>query len=174
MQHLTREQLKALLGQIPQPRQRLMVLTAFNHGLRVSEVITIQGSNLRSGFLTVIRLKGSLKTIQPYVVSEDSDLSEADGLLELERTLKAKELAFPMTRFGVYKLIQRAGRRAGIPDHLLHPHVLKHSIAMLTIHNAGIENVRQWLGHKSISSTGAYLVVDCVTAGKAIGAALRV
>jgi hypothetical protein len=41
---------------------------------------------------------------------------------------------------------------------------------MQTIKSAGIENVRAYLGHKSISPTGAYLKVDDA-AGKAIAAA---
>jgi hypothetical protein len=44
---------------------------------------------------------------------------------------------------------------------------------MLTIRTAGIENVRAYLGHKSIASTGAYLKVDDETASKAVGAAMR-
>jgi integrase len=174
MEHLDREQLKALLTEIPQPRNRLMVLTAFHHGLRVSEVIVVQnGINLRDGFLTIKRLKGSLPTTQPYVSHPDPLLDEAPALFELEKLLKRGEQAFPMTRFGAYKLVQRAAARAGIPAHLAHPHILKHSIAMLTIKTAGIENVRQHLGHKSIASTGFYLKVDSPTAAAAVGAALR-
>jgi integrase len=42
---------------------------------------------------------------------------------------------------------------------------------MQTIQSAGIENVRAYLGHESISSTGAYLKVDDDAASKAIAAA---
>jgi hypothetical protein len=37
----------------------------------------------------------------------------------------------------------------------LHTHILKHTCGMATI-SRGIEYTRQYLGHKSISSTGAY------------------
>jgi site-specific recombinase XerD len=46
--------------------------------------------------------------------------------------------------------------------------VLKHSIAMQSIREAGIENVRQYLGHRSISSTGAYLKVTDEAASAAV------
>jgi site-specific recombinase XerD len=62
---------------------------------------------------------------------------------------------------------------AGIPAHLAHLHILKHSIAMQTIHSAGIENVRQHLGHKSIASTGAYLKVSDEAASKAVMDAIK-
>jgi hypothetical protein len=41
----------------------------------------------------------------------------------------------------------------------------------LKVDAAGIENVRAYLGNKSISSTGAYLKVDDDAASRAIAAA---
>ncbi|PYU18348.1 MAG: hypothetical protein DMG32_26320, partial [Acidobacteria bacterium] len=52
--------------------------------------------------------------------------------------------------------------------------VLKHSIAMSTIELAGIENVKQWLGHKSLSSTGQYFQVTDDEAAQAVKRALNV
>jgi site-specific recombinase XerD len=69
-------------------------------------------------------------------------------------------------------IMRRHCKTAGIAEHKAHPHILKHSIAMQTIQSAGIENVRAYLGHKSISSTGAYLKVDDDAASHAIAAAL--
>ena len=62
---------------------------------------------------------------------------------------------------------------AKIPARKRHPHILKHTIALQTIHSAGIENVRQYLGHKSMSSTGAYLKVTDSEASTAISHALK-
>jgi hypothetical protein len=45
--------------------------------------------------------------------------------------------------------------------------------AMQTIKAAGIENVRQYLAHKSIASTGAYLRVTDADASSAVTAAVR-
>ena len=157
MQHLTQDEIKRLVREIPDERQRLMILVGFLHGLRVSELITLTKENIRDGYVSVQRLKGSLKTTQPFVSHPDKELSEADGLKKLYGTLDPKERLFPMTRGGVYKLMQRAGERAGIPKHKLHPHALKHACAMESIDKIGIQRVRQYLGHKSISSTGEYL-----------------
>jgi hypothetical protein len=44
---------------------------------------------------------------------------------------------------------------------------------MQTIQSAGIENVRTYLGHKSIASTGSYLQVDDDVASRAITGALK-
>lgn len=148
-------------------RQRLMVKIAFFHGLRVSELLNLTRENLKDGYIAVQRLKGSLKTVQPYVSHPDPELDEAEDLIKLFNILKPGERAFIMTRNGFYKLMRRAGERAGLPAHKCHPHALKHSCAMASIDKIGIQRVRQYLGHKSISSTGEYLKVNDEEASKA-------
>lgn len=168
MQHLTREEIKRLLAEIPVARQKLLVLVTYLHGFRASESLALTGNDIRDGHINVQRLKGSLRTIQPYVHSDDPDMDEAAHLTALSKTLLPKDKLFPWTRNGMYKLIQRAGLRAGIAKHKLHPHALKHSCAMAAIGTVGIENLRQYLGHKSISSTGEYLRVSDEAASKAV------
>ena len=153
MRHLSIEQLKALLAAIPSERNRLMILVAASHGLRVSEVTNLTGKDIQDGFVSVKRLKGSYHTIQPYVAHADPMLDESRPLAELSRTVKDDERLFPMTRSGVLKLMQRAGAKAGIPEHLLFPHVLKHTCGKAVI-GQGIEFARQYLGHKSHSVHG--------------------
>jgi integrase len=153
-----------------------MLKIEFWHGLRVSEVISLLPEDCRDEHIYCERLKGSLKTLQPWIVSDDPELDYREELRELLRTATSGKPLFPITRDGVLKLIKRAGRKAGLPQGQryktkLRPHALKHSIAMMTIHDAGIENVRQWLGHKSIASTGAYLRVTDEAASRAIGKA---
>lgn len=172
MQHLTQDELKTLIQSVSNPRYQLMIKVGVLHGLRVSELVNLTKEDIRDGYITVNRLKGSNKTVQPFVSHPDPILDESKALQALYGELKAGQRLFPMTRFGVYKLIQRAGTKAGIPKHKLHPHVLKHTCAMLSIKKAGIENVRQYLGHKSISSTGAYLKVSDDAASKAFAGAL--
>lgn len=177
MENLTRDELKALLRRVKNPRWRLMLKIEFWHGLRVSEAIELLPEDCRDGQIYCERLKGSLKTLQPYMVSDDPELDYRADLEALLATVKPGEKLFPITRDGVLKLIKRAGLRAGIPQGQryktkLRPHALKHSIAMQTIHTAGIEHVRQWLGHKSIASTGAYLRVTDDAAARAISQAM--
>lgn len=175
MQHLSKTELKDLLRCARQVRERdwLMILVAFWHGLRATEVITLTPANVRDGFLTVPRLKGSLKTTQPLVADEDPLLDEKTALEQLASSAGLRDRLFPVTRIQFYRLMRKHCAAAGIAAHKAHPHVLKHSIAMQTIHNAGIENVRAYLGHKNISSTGAYLKVDDAAASAAIAGAAK-
>jgi integrase/recombinase XerD len=172
---LSKLELLALLSTARAAKSRdwLMILVAYSHGLRASEVVSLQADAVKDGHLTVARLKGSLKTTQPLVSDENPLLDECSVLFAYARSLHGKQRLFPITRQHFWRLVQRYAEAAEIPARKRHPHILKHTIALQTIHSAGIENVRQYLGHKSIASTGAYLKKTDGEASAAIGAALR-
>ncbi len=175
MEHLSKPELLSLLGAARAHRERdwLMILVSYWHGLRASEVINLQRDNFKDGHITVARLKGSLRTVQPLFEDENPLLNERKALFDFLLKSKRNQRLFPVTRQHFWRLIQRHAKAAGIPERKRHPHILKHSIAMQSIHSAGIENVRQHLGHKSISSTGAYLKVTDADAATAIRTATR-
>lgn len=176
MHALTRAELRDLLYAALAHRERdwLMILVAFHHGLRASEVTGFTADAVRDGHLTVQRLKGSLKTTQALVRSEDALFDERDALIEYARESTPGKPVFAIGRKQFWRLVQKYCAAAGVPAHKAHPHALKHSIAMQTIGAAGVENVRQHLGHKSLSSTGAYLRVSDEQASKAIADALKI
>lgn len=172
-------------------RDWVLLLVTFWHGLRASEAIALTPAHFADGYLTVQRLKGSMRTRQPLVEDPDELLNERAAvdrwIAKCSASSSSAEVTkpedrpagrrsarlFPISRVQFYRLMRRYGREAGLPQHLCHPHVLKHSIAMQSIREAGIENVRQYLGHRSISSTGEYLKVSDEAASSAIGRAAR-
>ena len=135
--------------------------------------------NFADGYLIVKRLKGSERTVHPLVDDGHELLNEPSavaGWLARHKALHQGDgdgrRLFPISRAHADRLIKRYGRAAGLPARLCHMHVLKHSIAMQSIKGGGIENVKKWLGHKSIASTGEYLKVSDEEAARAvIGAA---
>lgn len=175
MYALSKDELRRLLGAAKAVRERdwLMILVTFQHGLRASEVTGFTADAVRDGHLTVQRLKGSNKTTQPLAESADPLFDERAALVDYALNSQPGEPVFNISRGHFWRLMQRYARAAGIPAHKAHPHILKHSIAMQTIVGAGVENVRQHLGHKSLSSTGAYLRVSDEEASEAISRALR-
>lgn len=172
---LSRSELLTLLAEAKKHSTRdwLAILVTFWHGLRASELIAIQAEDVSGGRLTVRRLKGSLTTIQQLITTRNPLLNERGALEELADNTVPGRPIFDFHRSTFWRIIQRHGRAVHLPAAKLHPHALKHSIAMQTIEKAGIENVRQHLGHKSISSTGAYLRVTDEQADKAIRRAIR-
>ena len=175
LRNLSKQEIRALLVAALAKRERdwLMILVAYHHGLRVSELLSIQTNDVRDGFLDVQRLKGSMRTVQPLMEDADPLLDERLKLVEYASKSTSGTPIFNLTRQRFYQIIQEHGKRAGIAAHKLFPHALRHSIASHVIHSAGIENTRQWLGHRSISSTGEYLKVSDEDASRAVISAVR-
>jgi integrase len=148
VEHLTKDELLALLKAAREHSERdwLLVLVSFSHGLRASEAVGLTKANFRDGHVSVKRLKGSLKTVQPLLSNADPLLDEKAALERYLSTLAANDRLFPISRFAVDRIMKRHGATAGIPAHKRHAHVLKHTTAMLAIRQAGIENVRVYLG----------------------------
>jgi len=58
----------------------------------------------------------------------------------------------------VFKLFRSICQEAGIPASLRHPHVMKHTAAMLLVkQNTNAFLIRQHLGHRSFQSTLQYV-----------------
>lgn len=177
IQSLTRTELLSLLACAKQTSERdwLMILVAFWHGLRASEVTGLSTDAISGGHLTVSRLKGSLKTTQELVTDSEPLLNLAGALIEYARNRPHNQRVFNITRQHFWKRFRHYAEQAGIPAHKCHPHVLKHTIATLSLNgDAKIHEVQQYLGHKSLSSTGAYLRVTDQQASKAVVHALHV
>lgn len=175
MKHLSKDEVRQLLtvAKAHSTRNWLILLVAYRHGMRASEIVGSRGltnKDIRDGEIVIKRLKGSLKTIQPLGVSADPLFDEKSAIEALAAQTDGP--LFPITRQAFWHFFQTYFEKAGIAKTKAHPHILKHSIAMHAIKVTGIENVRQHLGHKSLSSTGAYLRVDDDAASAAVNQAV--
>jgi integrase/recombinase XerD len=173
MQFLAKAELLSFLGVAKRTRERdwLMFLVAYWHGLRASEVVGLKPDAIHNGELSVARLKGSEATIHPLVSDRNPLLDEREALEALAQNTPRTSRIFPFSRIHYFRLFRKYAKRAGINSLKWHPHTLRHSIAQHTIRKAGIENVRKYLGHKSIASTGEYLKVTNEEASRAIARA---
>lgn len=135
-----------------------MILVGYLHGLRASEVIAITGSDVKDGYLKVIREKGSETTIQPLLGSDNPLLNEAPAIIELSKATPGYQSLFNVTRQTFFNYVQRYGKAAGIPEHLCHCHNLKHSCGRhMYDETQDLAIVQKWLGHVSGASTMVYL-----------------
>lgn len=176
IQSLTHDELLALLRCARAKRERdwLLLLVAYNHALRVSEVIQLTANSVQDGFITVPRLKGSFKTVQPLIEDSEPLLSERDALIEYVKTRLSGQSLFNVKRRRVHQLMQEYGAIAEIPAHKRHPHVLKHSLCSYLVGKVPVEVIREWAGHRSLSSTGFYTRISPDEVGRAVQGALRV
>lgn len=158
MAYLSEDQLRSFLMSVSNENHYLMFLTAYWHACRVSEILSLTPESVKDGYLNLNRLKGSNATVQPLVYHPDSLLDEKTRMMTYAQTVKPGQKLFPLTRFKVDKLMKRYGAKAGIPRPLCHAHVLKHSLAKHMLkRGADLPTIQQYLGHKSLSSTGEYL-----------------
>lgn len=165
-------------------REWSMILLAYKHGLRASEVCNLRMADvdLKNGNMVVERLKGSLRTIQTVTEHRGEPLlNEMKALREWLRQrrddgsnflfLSQKGGRLDRTQF--FRLFQSIAAAAGLPPGKRHPHALKHSIAShLVGANVNLALVKQQLGHKSIGSTMRYVTTSDQQASRATASAL--
>ena len=74
----------------------------------------------------------------------------------------------------IFRLFRAIARKAGLGETLQHPHVLKHTAAMLLVQQgANAFLIRQALGHKSFDSTLAYVNPSDADASAALSKAFN-
>ncbi len=144
-------------------RNKAMVELAYGSGLRVSELLDLEISDLHLNMnLVNITGKGSKERIVP--LGEESVHAIRKYLVEARGQLdpKHREHLFvnkngdKMSRIGFYKIIQTIAERAGI-EKQMSPHTLRHSFATHLLENgASLRSVQDLLGHEDIMTTEIY------------------
>lgn len=166
---LTEEDVQALIDapDVLTPRglrDRAMLETLYASGLRVSELVSLNFSQLNqdAGVLRVLG-KGAKERLVP-VGEEALDwirryLEEARGALLGGRTCEALFVTARgqgMTRQAFWNLIKRYAAASGIRKQVS-PHTLRHAFAThLLNHGADLRVVQMLLGHSDISTTQIY------------------
>ena len=103
-----------------------MILIAYRHGLRVSELCRLEWSQIdfASGLLRVVRLKGSISTTHPLRGIELRALRRLKREQEPSRHVWITERDAPMTAGGFRQMLRRTGRESGL-GFPVHPHMLQ-------------------------------------------------
>ncbi|WP_338053245.1 tyrosine-type recombinase/integrase [Rhodospirillum rubrum] len=109
-------------------RDATMILLAYRHGLRVSELVELRREqvDLRQGLLHVRRRKNGLPSTHPLRGPELRALNKLLREYPENAYVFVSERGAPMTAATFRKLLARAGDAAklGMP---IHPHMLRHS-----------------------------------------------
>lgn len=165
--HLTPTEVKALIhaaGDTGRHRKRdeLLVLVAYRHGLRVSELIELRWDavDFDAKTLHVARLKNGTPATHPIAGDEIRALRALQKASGGSRYVFTTERGGPLTRSTVSKIVARAGELAKIPFPVT-PHQLRHACGFnLANQDRPTREIQAYLGHKAIQHTVRYTALS--------------
>jgi type 1 fimbriae regulatory protein FimB/type 1 fimbriae regulatory protein FimE len=139
-------------------RDATLILVAYRHGLRVSELVSLRWDqiNLAQGLLDVTRAKHGTDSTHPIRGPEIRALRRLKRDYGDSPFVFVTERGGPLTDSTVRKLVARAGRKAGLPFPV-HPHMLRHACGF-KLANDGHDTraLQHYLGHRNIQHTCRY------------------
>ncbi len=146
-------------------RDRTMLEVLYATGMRVSELINLQLSNVNLSMKYVIAFgKGAKERIIPlghYAVNYVEKYLNVVRPKLMKENVKDDRMFLTvrgraMTRQRFWQIIKEYGEKAGIKKALT-PHILRHSFATHLLNNgADLRTVQELLGHADISTTQIY------------------
>jgi len=171
---LSQKEIDQIIAQIdlshPQGQRNKTILeTLYSCGLRVTELITLQISDLffDEGFIRVIG-KGDKQRFVPinietqkllliYINQIRNHITPQKGF---EDTIFLNRRGKQLTRNMIFILIKDFTEKAGIKKKVS-PHTFRHSFATHLLENgADLRSIQQMLGHESITTTEIYMHLD--------------
>jgi len=159
-------------------RDNALLLTLYNSGARVSEIISLQRHQIHFGVNTFLQLYGKGRKERTVPLWTKTSRVLQNWFHELED--KPSQVVFPnargkvLSRDGVEYILKQTVMKAKEQCHSLNnqkvsPHTLRHTTAMHLLQSGvDISVIALWLGHESIETTHMYLEADLQTKQKAL------
>jgi integrase len=162
-EYLTEAEVERIIGAVRKNRwgvrDATMILAAYRHGLRASELVDLRWDQVDFGTATlhVRRVKQGSPSTHPVVGDE------LRALRRLRREQEPKspfvftsERGAPFTTAGFARMIERAGFEARL-GFKIHPHMLRHACGY-ALANKGHDTraLQAYLGHRNIQHTVRY------------------
>jgi integrase/recombinase XerD len=180
---LTREEVDSILAandlsEWSGRRDHVLLLTMYNTGARVSEVISLQRQQFSFGIKSFVQFKGkgrkerslplwptTVKALQAWF----RELSDKPGTPVFPNARGSA-----LTRDGVNYILQQAVGRAAegclsLKNKHVSPHLVRHTCALHLLQSGvDITVIALWLGHESIQTTHGYVEADMILKEQAL------
>ncbi len=162
-EHLTPQEVDKLINAASRVgryghRDATLILIAFRHGLRVSELVALRWDQVdpEQGLLHVSRLKNGVASTHPLRGPEIRALRRLRREYGVSPYVFLTERRGAMTASSVRKIIARAGDEAQL-GFSVHPHMLRHACGF-KLANEGHDTraIQHYLGHRNIQHTVRY------------------
>lgn len=167
--YLTRDEVGRLLAAGAPGRDRLILRTMWETGVRVSELLALTPASVdfAAEALRVATLKRRAHVraipIRPALLGEIARHIAGGGIASDLRL-------FPITRQRVFQIVRAAARGAGLPLDRAHPHTLRHSFAIACVlARVPVLVLAEWLGHASLEATLVYTKILCADSRRYLG-----
>lgn len=145
-------------------RDYCLILLAFRHGMRISELLDVhyRDLDLNEGRINVRRLKNGFSTVHPLRFDEREAIESWTQQRSSWKAAGKTDALFisrrgtPLSRQQAYRIIRTAGEEAGTVTHT-HPHMLRHACGYeLAERGADTRLIQDYLGHRNIRHTVRY------------------
>ena len=145
-------------------RDYCLILLAFRHGMRISELLDLHyhDLDLREGRVNVRRLKNGFSTIHPLRFDEREAIERWSQVRAGWKAAAKTDALFisrrgtPLSRQQAYRIIRAAGEKAGTVTQT-HPHMLRHACGYeLAERGTDTRLIQDYLGHRNIRHTVRY------------------
>lgn len=183
--YLTKEEIDSLLqacetSSTEGRRDYLMLLLLYNSGMRISEMISLQGkdaviSGNRHGHLRIMGKGRKERTVPLWQTTIRCLVTymQEHGIQSNDYLLSGRNVTH-LTRSGARYRIDCVVKKAAsncpsLKSKSITPHVFRHSTAMSLLQSGiDISTIAIWLGHESIETTHQYMVADIKLKEKAL------
>lgn len=181
--YLTRPEIDAILASPDTTtwtgrRDHALLLTLYNTGALVSEMVSVQRDQFSYGTTSLLHLTGKGRKERSVPLWSKTARTLRGWLAdagENQPRLFTNARGGPLSRDGVAYILQQAVERSlpncpSLATKQISPHVVRHTTAMHMLQSGvDITVIALWLGHESLETTHIYIEADLQMKQKALG-----
>jgi len=154
LQNLEWDEVPRLLAAIDDAQDLLITRVCLAFGMRISEVLEMESTQVGDGRILICCKKGSARHSLPL----DSGLLDVASDLQRVAMLRTGRRLFDRPQRTFDWRLKRYFVAAGLPKHKAHAHVFRHTACKRILALTGdVFAVQHFVGHRNLSSSAVYL-----------------